>query len=140
MLALTMNMSCGRKSNTENESPFVPGDELKFNSTAYDSMRRYYSSDTAFILMLTEKINAGDTNAIMVKNLLVTPYESRNATGLNDSKIGTLILGYRVSKRTLDKFSEIENSLPQEDAASIRETTDSVVNSIEEMKRDLQNN
>jgi hypothetical protein len=140
IFALTLLTSCGEKPRDNGTLTSELEPEMEFDSMAYDSMRVYYNSDTAFVSMLLSRVHAGDTNALKVKRLLNTPYSSRNSTGLNDSEIGSMVFAYRSSKKVIDRFTEIESALPKNDPDSLRMSTDSIIRSLEELKKDLKVN
>ncbi len=141
ILLVTLQMTCSTKDKDENDK-LVSNieDTLNYGEKDYDLMREYFSSDSLFISTMTKGISVGDTNSMKIKKLLTTEYESRDKIGLTDSEIDAMILSYYTTKNVIDRFNEIDKRLPKTDAEAIRAKTDSIVNSIESIKKDLKNN
>jgi len=139
LISTLTTLSCGKKISHNDDWIFEPNTGLKFDSLAYDSMRSYFSSDSATTARLTEMINAGDTNAIKVKKFLVTPFRSRNSTGITDSEIAGMILAFRVTTKMRDRFEEIDRSLQKRISPdSVRKLTESTINKLDSFKRELE--
>ncbi len=139
-LITTLQINCStqdKKENIAQVSSIV--DTLNYEKKDYDLMREYFSSDTLFLSNLNKGIEVGDTNSIKMKKLLTSEYESRDKTGIAESEIDALIFSFYAIKKVTDKFKEIESRLPKTDggADTIQRRTDSTINAIEKLKREM---
>jgi hypothetical protein len=115
-------------------------DTLDYREKDYELMRQYFNSDSLFSLSLNEQVESGDTNSLKLKTLLTVPYDSRKVSRMTDSEIDVLILSYYTAKKTLDRFNEIESTLPKTDPHKIRQETDSMINLLDSLKKELKMN
>jgi hypothetical protein len=139
-LIATLQINCStqdKKENSAHVSSIV--DTLNYEKKDYDLMREYFSSDTLLLSNLNKGIEAGDTNSINMKKLLTSEYESRDETGIAESEIDALIFSFYAIKKVTDKFKEIESRLPETDgdADAVRRRTDSTINAIDKLKREM---
>jgi hypothetical protein len=139
-LIATLQINCStqdKKENIARVSSIV--DTLNYEKKDYDLMREYFSSDTLFLSNLNKGIEVGDTNSIKMKKLLASEYESRDKIGIAESEIDALIFSYYAIKNVTDKFKEIESRLSKADggADAVRGKTDSAINAIEKLKREM---
>ena len=72
-----------------------------------------------------------------MQELLATEYEQRDKTGITESEIDAVIYSYYASKKVVDQFKAIESRLPETDADVIRRETDSMINVIEKLKKEM---
>jgi hypothetical protein len=137
ILIVILQMACSTKYKKENSELLSNiADTLNYGKKDYDLMREYLNSDTSFISVITEGISISDTHSMKVKRLLTTEYELRDKIGLTDSEIDALILSYYTNKNIMDRFNEIDQRLLKTDAEAIRAKTDSIVKSIEGIKKE----
>jgi hypothetical protein len=142
-LIATLQINCSTQDQRENiEQAASIVDTLNYEKKDYDLMREYFSSDTLFLSNLNKGIEVGDTNSIKINRLLTSEYESRDKTGIAESEIDAFIFSYYAIKKVTDKFKEIENRLPKTNggADAVRRNTDSTINAIEKLKREMKEN
>jgi hypothetical protein len=136
---MTILLSCGKKTNSNDDWIIEPNTGLKFDSLAYDSMRSYFSSDSATTARLTEMIIAGDTNAIKVKKFLATRFSSRHSSGIMDSEIAGMILAFRVTTKVRDRFEDIDRTLQKQISSdSVRDLTENTISKLDSLKKELE--
>ena len=123
------------KESEENASTIV--DTLNYEKKDYDSMRLYFNADTLFLSTLKKGTELGDTKSVKMKKLLTTEYESRDETGMTESEIDAVILSYYTLKKVTERFKGIESRLPKTGADALRLKTDSLIKSIEKLKKKL---
>lgn len=141
LLIVSLQINCSTKGEKKNtELVFSIVDTLNYEKKDYDLMRGYFNSDSLFLSRLKKGIEQGDSNSIKINKLLTTDYESRHKFGMTDSEIDAIIFSYYASKKVLDRFKEINNELPRTDADAVQRKTDSIINSIEALKKDLKEN
>lgn len=138
ILLVALQITCSTNDKNENDK-FVLNidDTLNYGEKDYNLMREYFNADSVFISTITKGVSVGDTNSMKIQKLLITDYELRDKTGLTDSEINALIFSYHTTKNVLNRFNEIEKRLPKTKAEAIRAKTDSIVNSLESIKKDL---
>jgi hypothetical protein len=136
----TIFMSCSSSPSTQQEPVAKIDDKLSYNEQDYDLMRNYFSSDSLFLATLNKELIAGDTNAIKVKMLLTTPYNARHQTRLTDAEIEIMIEAFYSSSEVVEKFKDIDSSLPNTSADEIRRSTDSIIHRMDELKNSLKEN
>ena len=115
-------------------------DTLNYGKKDYDLMRAYFNADSLFLSRLDKGIKQGDTSSIKINRLLATDYASRSKIGMTDREIDAMIFLYYTMKNAIERLNEIDNRLPKTDADEISAKTDSIINSIEALKKELRRN
>lgn len=103
-------------------------DTIQYNRESYDQMMGYFKADSAFQKRLQEEIQAGDSSAIQVNQLLQTPYELRYQSGVKEEDIKALMFAYTISTKVLGKFKSIDDRLKAlEDSLGPNNADDSIM-------------
>ncbi|HEU5289119.1 MAG TPA: hypothetical protein VFU05_00665 [Cyclobacteriaceae bacterium] len=103
-------------------------DTIQYNKESYDLMISYFKADSAFQKQLHEEITAGDSSAIQMGKLLVTPYEQRYESGVDEEDIKALMFAYTISTKVLGKFKKLDDDLKAlEDSLAPKNVSDSMI-------------
>jgi hypothetical protein len=135
-LIFTIQTGCSPQD--KHPSSFV--DTLNYKKEDYDLMRDYFNSDTLFLSNVSKGVDIGDTNAIKVRNLLATEYESRDTLRMTESDIDLVIFSYYSMARVKERFKEIESRLQKEvgNSDEVQQKTDSLHTKLEELKKKME--
>jgi hypothetical protein len=113
-------------STTEKRNGANMSDPGFFTQGAYDSLRTYFRSDTAFMAILQEGVQQNDSNAIKAKKLIEAPYDRRSESGYTDEEIAGLIQAFGPDQMVYEELREMQETMQAEQAAA-----DSVLKTLE---------
>ena len=112
---------------------------LNYGEEDYERMRTILKEDTILINNLDQKIAEGDTNAVILKKIIFTPYESRLTIHpqITDGDIHVTVYAAYASHQIMERFRELDESLDSYYSDTLHIQTDSLIQEMEHLRKEL---